>query len=121
MTKQRNRIILFSSLLLVNLLVVDFYSLQINHKKIFIINSFLFLLSFFSNIIKERVIKNKKIVFYKISINFLRILACIIFLFLTILEENKTNRIYVYNFLIIYFTHLFFEIFLEYRSNKNKA
>jgi hypothetical protein len=45
-----------------------------------------------------------------LAINFFRIFMCIIFLFLTIIKYNKSDNIYIYNFFIIYFIYLLFEM-----------
>ena len=107
----KNKIILCIVLLSANHLINICFNLEISFQKIFFIHFFLFSLSVFSIFLKRRVTKLKKHTpLHLLTINFFRICVCIIFLLPTILKYSKSDNIYIYNFFIIYFVYLFFEM-----------
>lgn len=104
----------------INLVVVYFLKLTITFQQVLIIHIFLFSLLFLTNLIQTKLSKYKKISpSLVLSINFSRILACIIFLLPSIFNHEKTDNSYVYNFFGVYFFILFSDIFLK-RKNHNK-
>lgn len=114
----KNRIILFGALLLANYLASSFFSLEISLVKIFFIHLFLFSLSGFSIYIQKIIAKKKNNTpSYFLTINFFRISACVGFLLPTIIKYSRSDNGYIYNFFIIYFIYLIFEMRV---SLKNK-
>ena len=104
----------------INLVAAHFLKLTITFQQVLTIHIFLFLLLFLTNLIQTKLSKHKKInPSLVLSINFLRIIACIIFLLPSILNHEKTDNGYIYNFFGVYFFILFSDIFLK-RKNHNK-
>jgi len=104
----------------INLSALQFLKLTTTFQQVLTIHIFLFLLFFLTNAIQSKLSKYKNISpSLVLSINFLRILAGIIFLFPSILNQEKTENGYIYNFFGVYFFILFSDIFLK-RKNHNK-
>ena len=118
MKKIKARLFIISSA--INLGVVYFLKLKITIQEVLKIHIFLFLLLFLTDLIQAKLSKHKNIPPSLIlSINFLRILACLFFLCPAILNYEKPDNSYIYNFFFVYFFILFFDIFLK-RKNNNK-
>ena len=108
---KKNKIILLITSLVVNLLLVQIFKIKITFQQVLIIHTFLFSLSFLVDIIQLKFSKNKNITpAHFLTINFLRIFLCVVFLLPTILEYSKSDNIYIYNFFIVYFIYLFYDI-----------
>jgi len=101
----------------INLLFTQIFKLAISNQEIFKIHIFLFSLSFIVDLIQVKFSKRTIITpSHFLCINFLRIVLCIIFLFPVILIHNKSNNIYIYTFLLVYFINLFSDIFLSVKT-----
>ena len=110
----------FFILALLNIILVYLFSLRITFQQVFTIHIFLFLLFFLTELIKNRILKHNTLPIYSLlSINFLRILACVFFLLPLILSAEKQIKSYIFNFFICYFFYLFNVFFLT-RKNLNK-
>lgn len=111
MRTSKNKIVFFTFLLLLNLTTILIFNLEISLKKLFQIHIFLVLLTISSYYLKKIITdqKTKKPIYFLI-INFFRMSACIVFLLPTITSHEKLDTPYIYNFFIIYFIYLFFEI-----------
>ena len=108
---KKSKTILFAILLTINLLLVQIFKIKITFQQVLIIQIFLFSLSFLADIIQLKFSKNKNITpAHFLMINFLRILLCVVFLLPIILKYSKSDNTYIYNFFIIYFVYLFFDI-----------
>lgn len=117
---KQNQLFIFIALAAINFFVVYFFRLKITFQQVFTMHLFLFSLFFLTGLIKGRFLKQKKPAVYTLlSINFLRILACIFFLSPVFFIEEKKSITYVYNFFICYFFYLFDAFFLP-RKNINK-
>ena len=117
---KKSKTILLIILLGLNLLVVQIFKIKITFQQILIIQIFLFSLSFLVDIIQLKFSKNKNITpAYFLMINFLRILLCVVFLLPIILRYSKSDNNYIYNFFIIYFIYLFYDIIFK-AKNLNK-
>ena len=117
---KKSKAILFVISLAVNLAVIKISKIQITFQEVLTIQMFLFSLSFLSDVIQLKFSKYKNTTpSHFLSINFLRIFLCIIFLLPTILTYSKTDNIYIYNFFIIYFVYLFSDIVFKHK-NRNK-
>ena len=116
---RKSKTILLIISLVVNLLLVQIFKITV--QQVLIIHTFLFSLSFLADIIQLKLSKNKNISpAHFLMINFLRILLCVVFLLPTILEYNpKSHNIYIYNFFIVYFIYLFYDIIFK-GKNVNK-
>ena len=113
---KKNKVILFFTLITVNLLTAQISNIKITFQSILITNIFLFSLSFLTRVIQVKISKYKNsIPSHFLTINFIRILLCVIFL---LSNKNLTN-IYIYNFFSIYFIYLFSDMFFKHR-NTNK-
>ena len=117
---KKSKAILFIISGVVNLLIVQFFKLKITFQEVLTIQIFLFSLSFLSDVIQLKFSKYKNITLsHFLSVNFLRIFLCVIFLLPTILTYSKSDNIYIYNFFIVYFIYLFSDIVLK-QKNLNK-
>ena len=117
---KKSKAILFVISLVVNLLIVELFKLKITFQQVLTIQIFLFSLSFLSDVIQLKFSNYKNITpSHFLSVNFLRIFLCIIFLLPTILTDGKSDNTYIYNFFIIYFIYLFSDIVLK-QKNLNK-
>jgi hypothetical protein len=107
---RKNKIIAFIVLTILNILLVNMFNLKISVQNIVIIQVFLFSLSFSSQLLLEKLLKNKKTTpAHFLSVNILRIALCIVFLLPVILNFRESEKSYIYNFFIIYFSYLFLE------------
>ena len=117
---KKSNAILFIISLALNLAIGYFLKLIITFQQVLTIHIFLFFLLFLTDLIQTKLSKHKNISpFLLLSINFLRILTCIIFLLPSILNNEKANSSYIYSFFGVYFFILFSDIFLK-RKNHNK-
>ena len=114
---KKNKVILFIILVAINVLLVQiFKSIKISILDVLIIQIFLFSLSFLSDVIQLKCSKYKNTTpSHFLSINFLRIFLCVIFLLPTILTYGKSDNIYIYNFFIVYFIYLFSDIVFKHK------
>ena len=111
---RKSKIILFIVILATNVLVVNFFRIELLLDKILLIQVFLFSLSFLADIIQLKLSKNKNITpAHFLMINFLRILLCVVFLLPTILKYSKADNSYIYNFFIVYFIYLFHDMMFK--------
>ena len=111
---KKSNAILFITSLVINLAAGYFLKLTITFHEILTIHIFLFLLLFLTDLIQTKFSKHKNIAPpLLLSVNFLRILACIIFLLPVILSHEKSDNSYIFNFFIVYFFILFSNIFLK--------
>ena len=112
---RKSKVVLFIILVTTNLLLVP-HQIQ----EVLSIQIFLFLLSFLTDVIQIKFAKHKNITpSHFLTINFVRIFLCVIFLLPTILTYNKSDNTYIYNFFIIYFFYLFSDIVFK-QKNRNK-
>ena len=120
---KKSKFIFFLALASVNLLFVNFLKISITLLDVLIIHIFLFSLSFLSDRVQIKFSKTKNITpSHFLMINFIRMSLCIIFLLPIILKDDKTYNIYIYNFFIVYFCHLFLDVIFKYKNpNKIKA
>ena len=117
---KKSKAILFVISLAVNLAIIEISKIQITFQEALTIQIFLFSLSFLSDVIQLKFSKYKNITpSHFLSVNFLRIFLCVIFLLPTILTYSKSDNIYIYNFFIVYFIYLFSDIVLK-QKNLNK-
>jgi hypothetical protein len=117
---KKSKAILFVISLGINLSAGYFFKLKIPFQEVLKIHIFLFSLWLLTDLIQAKLSKHKNIgPSFLLGINFLRILACILFLLPAILIGEKLENSYIYNFFIVYFFILFFDIFLK-RKNNNK-
>jgi len=112
---KKSKVVLFIILVATNLLLVPN---QI--QEVLSIQIFLFSLSFLTDVIQIKFAKHKNITpSHFLTINFVRIFLCIIFLLPTILTYTKSDNTYIYNFFIVYFVYLFSDIVFK-QKNRNK-
>ena len=103
---KKSKVVLFIILVTTNLLLVPN---QI--QEVLSIQIFLFSLSFLTDVIQIKFAKHKNITpSHFLTINFVRIFLCVIFLLPTILTYTKSDNTYIYNFFIVYFIYLFSDI-----------
>jgi len=108
---KKSKVILLIISLAGNLVLVQMFKIKITFQQVLTIQIFLFALSFLAEIIQLKFSKNKNITpAHFLMINFLRILLCVVFLLPTILKYSKSDNIYIYNFFIVYFIYLFYDI-----------
>ena len=113
---KKSKAILFITSLVVNLLIIQIFKIKITFQEVLIINIFLFSLSFLTDVIQIKFSKHKNITpSHFLSVNFLRIFLCVIFLLPTILTYSKSDNIYIYNFFIVYFIYLFSDIVFKHK------
>ena len=117
---KKSKVILFIILVAINVSLVHLFKIKIDIQKVLIIQIFLFSLSFLSDVIQLKFSKYKNTTpSHFLSINFLRIFLCVIFLLPTILTYSKSDNIYIYNFFIVYFIYLFSDIVLKQKNLNN--
>ena len=105
------KIILSLAVFIINLSLIKLNKFPVSTVEIIVINVFLFSLFLFSDVIQKRLIKIKKAAStVLLSINFLRSLMCLFFLFPIILNYQKSDNIYIYNFFLCYFFYLFYDL-----------
>ena len=112
---RKSKVVLFIILVTTNLLLVH-HQIQ----EVLSIQIFLFSLSFLTDVIQIKFAKHKNITpSHFLTINFVRIFLCVIFLLPTILTYTKSDNTYIYNFFIVYFVYLFSDIVFK-QKNRNK-
>jgi len=117
---KKSKTILLTISLAVNLLLVQIFKIKITFQQVLVLQIFLFSLSFLADIVQLKFSKNKNITpAHFLTINFSRILLCVVFLLPTILKYSKSDNIYIYNFFVIYFIYLFHDIIFK-AKNRNK-
>ena len=111
---KRNKVIIAIILCTINLILIEKLKIKITFQQILIIHTFLLLLTVLSNTLHEKLSKLKNITpSHLLSVNFLRILACIFFLLPIILKYEESDKNYIYNFFLCYFIYLFATVFLK--------
>ena len=106
------RIGYFILLFFSNILAFSFLILDYNLTTIFLTNLFLFVLFYLTDLFQDFLTTKGKI--NVLNINTLRLILCAVVAIVFFSEKN----LYLYNFFLIYFAHLFFSIFLNVRKNK---
>jgi len=113
-----NRVALGVLLCAINVGLIEWFKIKIVLPQIFLTHVFLFSLAVFSDLCERKALRFKKTTpLYLLSIKFLRIFACVVFLIPIILSYEKTDKNYIYNFFIFYFIYLFHDVVLK---NKNR-
>ena len=116
---KKSRILLVFLSLAINFSALFFSPVDVIFQDVLIIHVFLFALFFFTDLIQTKISKKTSIaVFTSLSINFLRMLMCIIFLLPSIANFDNTNNGYIYNFFFVYFFMLFSEAYLKSKNKK---
>lgn len=111
---KKSKTILFVITLVVNLFIVQVFKINLTFQQVLTIQIFLFTLSLLAETIQVKFSENKKITpAHFLTINFLRISLCILFLLPTILKYSKSENTYIYNFFIAYFIYLFHDIIFK--------
>ena len=115
-----NKVIVAIILCTINVILVEKLKIKITFQQIVIIHIFLLLLVVLSDTIQEKLSKLKNTTpSHFLTVNFLRILACIFFLLPIILKHEESDKNYIYNFFVCYFIYLFYDVILK-RKNRNK-
>jgi len=111
---------LFLSSLAINFTARAVLDLTITSLQILTIHIFLFALLFGTDLIQKKLLKKKNASpIILLSINFLRIFLCLVFLFPIMINSKNTPKTYIYNFFFVYFFLLFFDVFWK-RKNEIK-
>ncbi len=107
----------FLILLVINLMGIYFLKIKLAIEDVLIIYCFLFVVFFLTDLIQNFfLLKAKTHTHLLLGVNFFRIFLCVLFLFPTILNYEKSDNIYVFNFFLVYFFMLFLGIFSKYKS-----
>ena len=113
----KSKPIFFLFLLAANLVVVSIFELSLSFEQVFKTHVFLAALLLSTSFIQNRFAQNKKpLLALSLSVNFLRIIGCLVFLFPHIVSHKATSDIYIYNFFLVYFSLLFFDVFLKWKK-----
>lgn len=106
--------IYFFTVLIINFSLIFLIKLDVNFSSVFFLNLFLFSISLIGELLKQYFIKLKKLATtHLLIINFLRIFLCCLFLLPIILNYQKSDNTYIYNFFICYFLYLFYDIIMQ--------
>ena len=103
----------FVLLFFLNILVFSYLSLEFNWIIIFLTNLFFFVLFYLTDLLQGFLKTKGKI--NALNINTLRLILCAVVAIVFFSEKN----VYLYNFFLLYFAHLFFSIFHNVRKIKN--
>lgn len=107
----KNNILFAGIILTVNLFLVEITTVQIDSYGILFINIFLFSISFLGSLFQKKIAKkNKTTPSYFLAINFMRMFLCILFLLPIIIDYEKSDALFIYNFFIIYFLYLIMDL-----------
>ena len=110
----KSRISFFFIVLIINFTLIFLIKLDIDFSSVFFFNVFLFSISLIGELLKHYFIKLKKLATtHLLIINFLRIFLCFLFLLPIILNYQKSDNTYIYNFFICYFLYLFYDIIMQ--------
>lgn len=110
---------LLVALFLINVGLIYIFELKLTYLQVFTIYIFLFLLFFLTDFVQFKLSHHKPSPpLLLLSINFLRILFCILFLLPTIFNHDKVDNSYIYNFFFIYFPFVFHDIYLKHKNIK---
>ena len=113
----KKKIILAIILCAINLFLVEVFKIKIAFQQILIIHIFLLSLTVLSNTMQKKLVKIKNTTpFHILSVNFLRILMCVVFLYLVSVNHKELDKIYIYNFFVFYFFYLFYYSVAKNRS-----
>lgn len=111
---KRNKATVVIVLCAINLIIAEKLKIKITFQQILIIHVFLFSLAVLSNKIQKKVLQLQNTTAFRLlSINFLRIFACLIFLLPIILKHEESNKSYIYNFFACYFFYLLYDIIFK--------
>ena len=108
-------VFILSHLFLLNFFLdqdVGIFSVSIIHIYIFVLTFLFFVMIDWLNK------KNKKSPFLFLSLNFIKMFLCMVFLIPIIRNYNPTNLPYILHFFLVYFGYLFAEIYLLIKLNK---
>ena len=114
-------LIAFGLLFLLSHLGLLFFLLKqhIEVKSVLIIHLYIFALTILFFIVFDWLgKKNKKSPFLFLSINFIKMFLCLVFLIPTIRNYDPVNLPYILHFFLVYFGYLFTEIYLLVKLNK---
>lgn len=115
----KSRLVFFLFLLATNLVVLFFFEINLTLEEMFKIHLFLFLLFLSTSLFQNRICKSIKFLpFISLGINFLRIIGSVAFLIPNIFNKKYYSIHYIYNFFLIYFLLLFFDIFLKWKKTR---
>ena len=115
----RNRIYLYLICTIFNMFIQIFFSTPLNILDIILIQSYLLSIYIITDTSTRKLkSKTQSVPFYFSIFNFLRIIACVIFLIPHILKNNIYSNTYIYNFIIVYFIHLYFDIYMLKKTSK---
>lgn len=107
----------FLILLVINIVGIYFFKIKLTVQDVLIIYCFLFTVFFLTDLIQTLfLIKAKTPIYLLLGVNFFRIFLCVLFLFATILNYEKSDNIYVVNFFLVYFFMLFSDVFSKFKS-----
>ena len=116
---RKSKIALFFVLLSINLFAVYFFKLRLIFQQVLTIHTFLLSLSFLTDLLQVKFLKPSPFSsLMPLSINFLRVCLCIIFLLPVILTDEILDKNYIYNFFIVYFLIIFHDLFLKGKKAK---
>ena len=109
----RGRIYLFLICTALNVFIQTFFLIEISTLNIVLIQSYILSIYIITELItRKKFVKTKPVPFYFLMFNFLRIGMSVVFLIPHILKNNDYSNIYIYNYIIVYFVHLYFDIYI---------
>ena len=107
----------FLFLLVLNVVLVSIFQITLSLVQVLKTHAFLAALHFLTSLIQSRFAQTKKpLLTLSLSVNFLRIIGCLVYLSPHILSKKVTSDIYIYNFFLVYFSVLFFDVFLKWKK-----
>ena len=115
---QKSKFSIAIALVLINLFSLWFFEIKAETHEVLIIHAFLFPLFFLTELVQKICIGYKNQPQLILSINFFRIIACVGFLFFNYIADNNHEKIYIYNFILVYFSLLFSDIFLKLKRTR---
>jgi len=109
-------------LLIIHFLVYGTLPTEYKTENFYIMHLFLFFLTLVIYLLRLKIVKSESVFsgYYFLGTNLGKIIACCIFLLPVIIDQNEKNYAYVIQFLVIYFSYLFFEMFMMIRKLRNK-
>ena len=109
----RGRIYLFLICTALNVFVQTLGLIEISILNIVSIQSFILSIYIITEAFTRKAsLKYGVLPFYFLTFNFLRITASVVFLMPYILKNHDYSNTYIYNFIIVYFIHLYFDIYV---------
>lgn len=113
---QKSKSSIAIALVLINLFSLWAFEIKAKTHEVLIIHAFLLALFFLTELVQKVCIRYKNQPYLILSINFFRIIACAGFLFFNYISDNNHDKIYIYNFIVVYFFMLFSDIFLKLKT-----